>query len=295
MNIPATVFERLGCDIATGFPMSSYTSIRVGGRAGLVVFPRSHGALTGALEALTARGVPFEVLGGGTNTIVRDEDLPCAVVSTSLLKGFDISPDGSVFARCGAPLAAVMNGAARRGLCGLEFAAGIPGTVGGAVYMNAGTDAGETSDVLESVSLWADGRERELDARELDSRYRNGGVPPGAVLLSARLRLAPGDPARIRAAIRERLASRKATQPVCEANTGSVFKNPRSVPAGRLLEELGMKSVSSGGAQFSDVHANFIVNRGGARAADVLKLIGIARERARTERGIVLETEVCVI
>lgn len=295
MSDPAAVLESLGCETAAGFPMSSYTSIRVGGRARLMVFPRSHGALRAALDTLAARGIPFEVLGGGTNTIVRDEDLPCAVVSTSRLKGFDISPDGPVFAQCGAPLAAVMNGAARLGLRGLEFAAGIPGTVGGAVYMNAGTDAGETCDVLESVSLWMDGREREMGARELDSRYRCGGIPPGAVLLSARLRLAPGDPALIRAAIRQRLASRKATQPVCEANTGSVFKNPRTVPAGRLLEELGMKSVSAGGAQFSEVHANFIVNKGGAKASDVLKLIDIARERALRERGIDLETEVCVI
>ena len=296
MNGSAPVFEHPGCDTATGFPMSSYTSLRVGGRAGLVVFPRNPEALAGALRALAARGEPFAVLGGGTNTIVRDEDLPYAVVSTSRLKGFHMSPDGSVFALAGAPLAAVMNGSARLGLGGLEFAAGIPGTVGGAVFMNAGTDGGEVCDVLESVSVWMDGRAREIGARELDSRYRNGGVPPGATVLSARLRLVPGkDPARLRAAIRERLASRKATQPVCEANTGSVFKNPRHIPAGRLLEELGMKSVSAGGAGFSEVHANFIVNKGGATAADVLKLIDAARGRALAERGIILETEVCVI
>ena len=293
-SVPA--FEYPGCDTASGFPMSSYTSIRVGGRAGLVVFPRTPEALAGALSALSARGEPFAVLGGGTNTIVRDEGPPCAVVSTSRLKGFQISPGGSVFALAGAPLAAVMNGAARLGLGGLEFAAGIPGTVGGAVCMNAGTDGGEVCDVLESVTVWTGGREREMGARELRPRYRDGGVPPGATVLSARLRLAAGnDPARLRAAIRERLASRKATQPVCEANTGSVFKNPRLIPAGRLLEELGMKSVSEGGASFSEVHANFIVNKGGATAADVLKLIDAARRRALAERGITLETEVCVI
>ena len=295
MKALMSALESLGCETVEGFPMSSYISIRVGGRARLMIFPKTPSALGGALSLLSSRMIPFTVLGGGTNTIVRDGGLAHAVISTSLLKGFEISPDGTADALCGASLAALMNCSARMGLCGLEFAAGIPGTVGGSVYMNAGTKTGETCEVLRSVTLWMDGREMEIDARELKPSYRHGGLPKGAVLLSARLRVSRGDPERIRSEIRAKLVSRKKTQPVKEANTGSVFKNPRSIAAGRLLEELGMKSLSVGGAEFSTVHANFIVNKGGARASDVLNLIEMARERARAERGIYLETEVCVI
>ncbi|WP_462137123.1 UDP-N-acetylmuramate dehydrogenase [Candidatus Mycalebacterium sp.] len=291
----AAELEKLGCETVSDFHMSSYTAMRVGGRARLVVYPQTRAALCGTLAFLRAESVPFEALGGGTNTIVKDGGFNGAIVSTSRLKGFEIKPDRSVAADCGAPLSALMNATARAGLSGLEFAAGIPGTVGGAVFMNAGAGGGETAEVVESVVVWQDGKEREISAGELSPSYRCGGLPPDSVLLGARLRLAAGDALKSRVAIKKSLEHRKQTQPVSEANAGSIFKNPQSMAAGQLLEELGMKLYSVGAAEFSDVHANFIVNKGGAKTSDVLKLIKIARARALEKKGVYLETEVCVI
>ncbi|QMU55638.1 MAG: UDP-N-acetylmuramate dehydrogenase [Candidatus Mycalebacterium zealandia] len=291
----AAELEKLGCETVSDFRMSSYTAMRVGGRARIVAYPQTRAALCGTLAFLRTESVPFEVLGGGTNTIVKDSGFDGAIVSTSRLKGFEIKPGFSVTADCGAPLSAVMNATTRAGLSGLEFAAGIPGTVGGAVFMNAGACGGETAEVVESVVVWQDGKEHEIGAGELSPAYRHGGLPPDSVLLGARLRLVVGDALKSRAAIKKSLEHRKQTQPVSEANTGSIFKNPRSVAAGRLLEEIGMKLFSVGAAEFSGVHANFIVNKGGAKTSDVLKLIKIARVKALEKKGLYLETEVCVI
>ncbi len=286
---------RAGCETEPGFPMSSYTAMRVGGDARLVVYPKTPGALCGALEILSRESMPFTVLGAGSNTIVRDEGIDSAVVSTGRLKNFEIGAGCTVVANCGASLAAVMNRTSESGLSGLEFAAGIPGTVGGAVFMNSGANGGEIAGVVERVSVWQDGEEREISSGEMEWGYRKGGLPSGSVLLRAWLRLTRGDPAQSRAVIKSSLECRKKTQPVNRANTGSIFKNLPQIKAGRLLEEIGMKMFSVGAAEFSGIHANFIVNKGGAKASDVLKLIQIARDRALEERGINLETEVRII
>lgn len=291
----AAELEKFGCEAVSDFRMSSYTAMRVGGRARLMVYPQSRAALCGALALLRAESVPFEVLGDGTNTIVKDGGFDGAIVSMSRLKGFEINPDRSVVANCGTPLSAVMNATARAGLSGLEFAAGIPGTVGGAVFMNAGAGGGEIAEAIESIVVWQDGKERRIHASELSPSYRRGGLPPDSVLLGARLRLAAGDALKIRATIKKSLERRKKTQPVSAASAGSIFKNPQSVTAGRLLEEIGMKLFSVGAAEFSGIHANFIVNKGGAKTSDILKLIKIARAGALGKKGVCLETEVCVI
>ncbi len=286
--------KNLGCETSEDFPMSSYTTMRVGGRARLMAFPQNRSALSGALNMLFLEKIPFTVLGAGSNTIVKDNCAEKVIVSTRRLKDFKIERE-TVCAECGAPLSAVMNTTVKAALSGLEFAAGIPGTVGGAVFMNSGANGGETAEVIESVRIWQDGAERNITADEISPAYRHGGLPPGSVLLSARLRLYPGNSLQSRAIVRESLERRKMSQPVSRFSTGSIFKNPPDIPAGRLLEDLGMKLVSVGAAEFSGVHANFIVNRGGAKASDVLSLISIARDRALAEKGINLETEVCVI
>lgn len=295
MTDPVADLKAEGCEVARHFPMSSYTAMRVGGEARIVVYPRTVSALSGALGILSSRPVPFTVLGGGSNTIVGDGGVDGAVVSTRRLKGFQAAADGTVVADCGAPLSAVMNKTARLGLSGLEFAAGIPGTVGGAVFMNAGANGGEIAGVVERVAVWQDGAEREVCADEMDFGYRRGGLPPGSVLLRARLRLAAGDSRESREVIRKNLERRRATQPAADASAGSIFKNPPGIAAGRLLDELGVKSLSAGAAEFSRVHANFIVNTGGAKTSDVLRLIGMARDMALARRGVELETEVRVI
>jgi len=294
MNVLVKALKNLGCEISEDFPMSSYTTMRVGGGARLMVFPQNRTAFSAALTMLFSEKIPFAVLGSGSNTIVRDRGVERVIVSTRRLKGFKIEGK-TVSADSGAALSAVMNTTVKTALSGLEFAAGIPGTVGGAVFMNSGANDGEIAEVIESVRIWQDGRELNVAAYEMSPAYRCGGLPPGSVLLEARLRLCPGDSRESRAAVRKSLEHRKLSQPVSQFSTGSIFKNPRSVAAGRLLEELGMKKFSVGAAEFSGVHANFIVNRGGAKASDVISLISMARIRALEKRGINLETEVRII
>jgi UDP-N-acetylmuramate dehydrogenase len=186
---------------------------------------------------------------------------------------------------------------ADRGRSGLEFAVGIPGTVGGWMRMNAGTREREMKDVVESVAI-ADpsGRGvRELSAAELRFRYRSLELEPGAVVVGARLRTSEEDPERVRARMRTLLDERRATQPLDRLSCGSVFKNPEGDHAGRLIEAAGLKGRRSGDAEISDVHANFIVNRGGATASDVLRLIEIARTEVARRFSVELETEVEIV
>jgi len=182
-----------------------------------------------------------------------------------------------------------------RGFAGLEFAAGIPGTVGGGIFMNAGANGGEIKDVLETVWVWLGGEEIAIDRKDLKFEYRKSYLPEGSVITRASFGLRQGNPQEIERSVKEYMDKRNRTQPIKMSNTGSIFKNPPEIPAGKLLDELGFKGLSIGGAKFSEMHANFIVNAGCASASDVLGLIEKAKKAALDKRGITLETEVRVI
>jgi UDP-N-acetylenolpyruvoylglucosamine reductase len=277
-------------------PMARHTTILTGGPAQFWVEVHSLEALSRTVRFLRAEGIPLRVVGRGSNLLVRDGGVRGAVVHPAG-RGFEqvIVEGNLVRAGSGARLKKLTSAAAAAGLTGFEWMEGVPGTLGGALRMNAGAMGHQTFDQVESVTfLTQAGALETKPGHAFAAGYRN--VPELAenYAVSAVLRGTPATAGQIASLLAGSKAKRKATQPVA-ASAGCIFKNPGPLPAGRLVEELGFKGRSHGAAQVSDVHGNFIVNRGGARAADVLALIDEIREAAARERGLHLETEVQVI
>jgi UDP-N-acetylmuramate dehydrogenase len=285
--------ERVRFDV----PLSRHTSLRVGGPADALVTPEDRGEAAGSVALCAEHGLPLTVLGGGFNTLVLDGGLDGVVLRTARLRDLALREETGLEAEAGVSHAQVTRLCVERGLAGLEFGAGIPGSVGGWVAMNAGVPAREMKDVLLEVEVASPAGGRAWHARDaLGLVYREARtLPPGAVVLAARFGLAPGNPAAVRAAVETHLARRRDTQPLDLPSCGSVFKNPPGDFAGRLIELAGLKGERAGGAQISCVHANFIVNRGGARARDVLTLIERARAEVRARTGVELEPEVRIV
>ena len=303
MTAPSTPPARAGlvtglaADASPGLPLAPWTSLRVGGPAELMVRPRNAEALVQVLARARREGLPVHVLGGGANTLVGDLGIPGLTLKLPAdLFPEDVEPapggGGLVTLGAGSAIVRLVNVMRTRGWVGAEFLAGIPGTIGGAVAMNAGTKHGECERVLDAVELATSDGIGWVPRSALTIRYRFTELPPGAVLTRARFRLAAGDLEASRAAMEADLAYRKRTQPLSQPNCGSVFQNPPGDHAGRLIDSVGLKGSVLGGAQISPLHANWIVNLGGARAADVVGLIERARARVHEATGIGLVTEV---
>ncbi|GJM16072.1 MAG: UDP-N-acetylenolpyruvoylglucosamine reductase [Thermodesulfobacteriota bacterium] len=287
--------EDIGCKVSPNYPMKKYTWLRVGGDADFVVEPNSNDEFISLLNVLSKSNVPWVVLGEGSNTIVYDKGISGVVISTKKLKKVEIIEETKVLAESGAILGAILNKTIKAGLTGFEFAAGIPGTVGGGIFMNAGANNGEIKDVVDTVWIWLDGKEISIKRSEINFEYRKSNLPEGSVVTKALFNLKHGESNKSEQNVKEYMTKRNSTQPIKMSNTGSIFKNLPDIAAGQLIEELGLKGFSIGGAQFSDLHANFIVNTGHAKASDVLELIEKAKNEALSKRGIKLETEVRVI
>ena len=240
-------------------------------------------------------GYPWIVLGEGSNTIILDEGIEKAVIITKKMKAIEIKDSGEIVAEAGANMGTIMNRSVRKGFAGFEFAAGIPGTIGGGVFMNAGANDSEVKDVIKKVWLFIDGKEEVVSRRELNFEYRKSNLAEGAVVMKVLIKLDRGDRKLSEKKVKDYLDKRNKTQPIKMSNTGSIFKNPDSIAAGKLIEELGLKGYEIGGAQISELHGNFIVNRGSAKASEVLKLIDVAKENAYKLRGIILEPEVRIL
>lgn len=253
--------------------------------------------LAALCELCRDRDLPLHVLGGGFNTLVRDGGVRGVVVRLQGLRNLAFEPESGLCAEAGVTHATVARFCVEHGLAGLEFTVGIPGSVGGWLAMNAGIPGREMADVTRSVELLdaTTGAIAQLERGELHFEYRRLEMSTGTVLLAGRFATEPGEPDRIRSAQRAQLDARRDTQPVDRLSCGSVFVNPPSDYAGRLIEAAGLKGAHEGGAEISSLHANFIVNRGGARAADVLRLIERARDEVARRFGVALETEVRVI
>ncbi len=283
--------QKKDLEIQENYPMRKYLYIKVGGKAKYLVYPRNMKSLLNLLRSCHEEGEKVTVLGAGSNTIITEQGIDGIVISTRKLK--EVNIDGThIEAECGAMLSFIMNNSIRLGLTGFEFAAGIPGTVGGSIYMNAGANGGEIKDAVKKVYIWHEGEEKVLPREEINFEYRKSNLPYGAIVTKAVFELRRGDRKKSEENVRKYLAYRNRTQPVKMANTGSVFKNPPTVSAGRLLEELGFKGLCVGGAKFSEIHANFIVNFNKAKAGDIIALIERAREKALAEHNIRLEPEV---
>jgi len=283
-------------------PLAPRTSVRVGGAAKLWVRPRDPAALVEVLAALSAAGMGWFSLGGGANTIVGDRGVDGAVLRLAQDFAAEEVEEGGdhviVTLGAGAPIARFLSLAKEQRGIGVAWAAGIPGTVGGLVAMNAGTPAGCMADHLLAAEVATPAGLRWIDAKDLHLSYRHCELPRGAVLTRTRCRIRRGSDAEVveqQRAAKADVDRRRQTQPLSQPNSGSVFVNPPGDFAGRLIESAGLKGRTQGKAQISDRHANFIVNLGNARAADVVDLIALARKTVLSATGIELKPEVKLV
>lgn len=295
--VRAELSAALGRAIQFDVPTAKLTSLRVGGIADALATPPDRRALATLLRLCAKHRVPRRVIGRGFNTIVRDEGVDGVLVQLSQLKRLEPRPARALRVEAGVSHASLSRFCRERGLAGLEFGVGIPGTIGGWVAMNAGIGTRELKDVVRELEVMSPcGRIlRRFPRESLRFRYRAlVGLAEGSVVVSALLEIAIADRKQVEEESERLLARRRATQPVDQPSCGSVFKNPRGHFAGRLIEAAGLKGEKRGGAMISPLHANFIVNTGGATASDVLALIGHARAIVRLKTGVQLEPEVKV-
>jgi len=284
-------------DLRFDEPMARHTSFGVGGPADAFLLPADFDGVRAVCQLLSAREVPILPLGDGTNTLVSDAGWRGAVVClTKGLRAISFREEAGS-AEAGASLSVFSRQCQRAGLTGMEWACSVPGTVGGAMRGNAGAFGGETFDRLLSVEALdtRTGRVIPLKKEDLPHAYRRCDLPEGLLLLRGTFGLAGGRPAEIEARMDDILGRRKATQPLYERNAGCIFKNPAGASAGLLIDRAGCKGLGVGGAVVSDLHANFMVNRGGATARDILALVERIRDRVRRHAGVELETEIRII
>ena len=278
----------------TDEPMRLHTTFRVGGPADLFLIPRNEEEVVSLLRLCRGEDVPYRILGNGSNLLVSDKGLREAVILIDRNLQ-EVTRNGRVIdAQAGALLSAVSSQAAAGSLAGLEFAGGIPGTVGGAVTMNAGAYGGEISDVLACARVAdEDLCVAEIPASELELGYRASAVQSRSlVVLGARFELNEGDPEEISGRMEEYRAARAEKQPLQYPSAGSTFKRPPGNFAGKLIMEAGLAGESVGDAQVSEKHCGFVINRGKARAADIYRLIRLVQKRVAEHAGVELETEV---
>lgn len=289
-------FERLGCEVRADEPMKLHTSFKIGGCADLFVTAANDAQLTSVVECCRENGIPLFVLGNGSNLLVSDRGIRGVVLHLcGEFNDIGFNDDGTVHCGAGAQLTRLCAFALAHSLTGLEFAWGIPGSCGGAAFMDAGAYGGEMKDVVvscEHLDLQT-GEKGIFQGEELDFAYRHSVYSGGGYVITAlNLRLEKGDPQAIRAKMDDLMGRRKAKQPLEYPSAGSVFKRPAGYFAGGLIEQCGLKGAQVGGAQVSPKHAGFIVNTGDATCEDVLQLIAMIQKTVREETGVELECEV---
>lgn len=283
-----------GIEFRENEPLSAHTSFRIGGPAARMAFPKTPEELVQIVSGARALEIPTRVLGAGTNVLAPDEGLAELIVCTKdCLLGLCETAGGQIEAMAGESLAHTAVFARERALTGFEFAHGIPGTVGGGIFMNAGAYGGELKDICRSVrALMPDGSVSEFAGDGLFSYRTSVFQTNGAIILSAVFALSKGDEAAIREKMRELMQRRMASQPLELPSAGSTFKRPEGAYAGPLIEASGLKGKGFGGAQVSQKHAGFVVNTGGATARDVLDTIHMVQQTVKTDSGYTLEPEV---
>ena len=278
-------------------PLAAHCTFKIGGPAQLFVQPQTEQQLCSAVALCKEQAVRYYLLGNGSNILFADEGFAGVVIDISAL-GSDIAVEGNMLtASAGVRLAVLCRAALEHGLSGLEFAYGIPGTVGGAVYMNAGAYGGEMKDVLTVVRyLTAEGEVVQASAAELDLSYRHSIFEEnGGCILSAQFALQPGNAADIRAKMDELMAKRADKQPLDKPSAGSTFKRPAGAFAAALIDQCGLRGFRHGDAAVSDKHCGFVVNLGGATCADVLALCDEVRAIVKEKTGYELEKEIRVV
>jgi UDP-N-acetylmuramate dehydrogenase len=274
--------------------MGPHTSFRIGGPADAYVEPADVEALRLLMARAYEAGIPVFII-GGTNLLVRDGGIQGIVVRLVKFTNIREEAPGLLYAEGGVGMPRLLKFAMQRGLAGLEFAAGIPGTLAGCIVMNAGTAVGEMKDVVKQIRLVTHaGKLVEVPGDSAEFSYRRSRLPQ-AVVVGAWLALNKGKKAAIESTVKDLLRRRKATQPIEMPNAGCVFKNPKGESAGRLIEAAGLKGTRIGDAEVSRKHANFIVNRGKATAEDILALIRLAGRTVADKFGVILELELQIV
>lgn len=294
--LAAQIKTLLGKRALFNHPASQLTTWKVGGAVWCVAMVNDLQELLALHPVLRANKVPYMPLGMGSNLLFADSGYDGVLITLQAeMAGFEVRKN-TLVAGGGARLSQLLTNAPRLGLSGLEWAAGIPATIGGAIAMNAGSMGNDMANLLDSVSLLlADGKLLELSREHLPkAAYRDGGLPKGSIVLQATIKMLPARPEDIEASIKANLASKRELFPLELPNAGSVFKNPPGDFAGRLIEAAGMKGCRLGNAQISSKHANFIVNLGAANADDILGLIQLTQNKVKEMFAVELQTEIVV-
>lgn len=289
-----------GLKLLENEPMSAHSSFRIGGPARVLAVPEDVMSLSRVCAVLKSNHIAPMMLGNGTNILFPDEGLAdLFIISTEKLNKMFLLDEETIYAEAGVPLAKLSGFAQQNGLAGLEFASGIPGTLGGGVIMNAGAYGGEMKDAVESVVCYyvQDQRLYELDREQCKFEYRNSLFKKmgGCIVLSAVLKLKKGDSAEIAAKMRELNERRREKQPLDLPSAGSAFKRPEGHYAAALIDECGLRGYTVGGAQISEKHAGFAVNIGGATSHDVYDLLKHVRDTVCLEKNIALEPEIIIL
>jgi UDP-N-acetylmuramate dehydrogenase len=285
--------------IGFNYPMDRYTTFRVGGKAEAVCFPSELTLLRQTVSYLHDEGIPCLIVGKGSNLLVRDSGIKGVVImlkgSLAAVERCDIG-DNILLAGGGLAIAEMLSYCAIEGLAGLEFLAGIPGSAGGAVFMNAGAFGKEIGGIVQEIQLvTVTGDMEKMAGSQLRFSYRSASIPEGSVIHWIKFNLSRDNRDKVSGRIGEYLKERGQRQPLDMPSAGSVFRNPPGDYAGRLIEKAGLKGKRIGGAMISKKHANFIVNTGNAKAKDVIALIDLARDKVKGEMGIMLETEIRIV
>lgn len=276
-------------------PLSRHTSLKVGGAADLFALPADLADLRGLVSLLAEKGIPRMVIGGGYNLLVRDGGFRGVAISLRGLARLEQLDGNRIFAEAGVTTGALVRFAEEKELAGLEFLSGIPGTVGGALCMNAGAHGEAILDRVESLTTIRGGEITVTERTGLNYGYRRLALALKEIVINATFQLAAGSAAEIEGRIEAFLAHRRNAQRVGYPSAGSFFKNPEGKEAWRLIEEAGLKGYRVGGAQVAEAHANFLVNLGGARAADFIELCGVIKDKVSEQSGIMLEEEVRIV
>jgi UDP-N-acetylmuramate dehydrogenase len=276
-------------------PLARHTSLKVGGPADLFVTPADRDDLKTLIDKLLAAKIPHLVLGGGYNLLARDRGFRGAVISLRALDRVEELPGSRISVEAGVTNGALVRFAEERNLAGIEFLIGIPGTVGGAVAVNAGAHGEAVLDRVESLTTLREGRVLVTEKEELSFGYRHLMLAPGEIVLAITFRLNEGSAAAIEERIEGFLAHRRTAQRVGYPNAGSFFKNPPGKQAWQLIDAAGLRGFRIGGAQVAEAHANFLVNRGGATARDFIELARLIKTKVKEQSGILLEEEVRIV
>lgn len=288
----------LGCKAEWDVPMCDYTTFKIGGNARLMVTPSDDASLKEIIKLCKTEGIRPMIIGNGSNMLISDKGLNTVVINMCRSNAeIRYLGDGMIECDAGVTLSKVCNFALEKELTGLEFAFGIPGSAGGAAYMNAGAYDGEMKDVLVSCThIDGDGNEGKLSGDELCLSYRTSAYEHnGFVITKLLMKLEKGDKAAIKAKMQDLLGRRKDKQPLEYPSAGSTFKRPVGYFAAALIDECGLKGASIGGAQVSEKHAGFIINKGNATSADVMELIDLVQKTVLEKKGVVIEPEVRLI